>query len=39
MKKRLPVVIVILCMPVLLFAQGIDYKGFPQWSLQKKDST
>ncbi len=39
LKKRLTVVIAILCMPVLLLAQGIDYKGFPQWSLQKKDST
>ena len=26
-------------LPAYLFAQQIDYKGFPQWSLQKQDST
>lgn len=36
--KRLPFTLAALLLPVFLFSQ-IDYKGFPQWSLQKKDST
>lgn len=39
MKRRLCVLAVAFLPPFLLFSQQIDYKGFPEWSLLKKDST
>ena len=36
---RIVLATTILCPPLVLHGQEIDYKGFPQWSWQKQDST